>query len=220
MADVPTHQRSFPKRCWYRFTQWVFGLISRVYFRLRTEGLQNAPMEGPAVFICNHASHLDPLMVGVFCPRIICFFARETLFRGLFGVMIRTYDAIPVDQEGSALSGLRVTLGRLKKGDAVLVFPEGSRSYDGELQEMRPGVTTLLRRGKASLTPIGLDGAYEAMKIGTAFPRPRKIAMVIGQTVPHEELAKMNDDEVMELVERLIVDNRDRAKELTRRKRP
>lgn len=218
MAEqLPTHHRSFPKRAWYRLTQFMVGSFARVWFRLRTEGRHNAPMDGPAVFVCNHESHLDPLLVGVFCPRIICYFARDTLFKGLFGALIRSYDAIPVDQEGSALSGLRVTLGRVKLGDAVLVFPEGSRSYDGDLQEMRGGFITLLRRGKASLMPVGVDGCYEAMKIGTAFPRPRKIAIVYGQSIPHEEVAQMSDEELLALVEREITACRDRAMQLAGR---
>ncbi|TWT37899.1 1-acyl-sn-glycerol-3-phosphate acyltransferase [Posidoniimonas corsicana] len=213
----PVHHRSLAKRLWYRLTQFVIGSFARVWFRLVTEGRENAPKSGPAVFVCNHGSHLDPLLVGVFCPRIICYFARETLFRGLFGMLIRSYDAIPVDQEGSALAGLRATLARVKLGDAVLVFPEGSRTMDGHLQPMQPGVLTLLRRGKASLMPIGINGAYEAMPYKAPFPKPKKIAIVYGETIPNERLAEMSNDEVMLLIDEQIRACFERAAELAGR---
>lgn len=205
---------------WYRLTQWVVGLFGRVYFRLQTEGRANAPMHGPTVLVCNHESHLDPLLVGVYCPRIICYFARDTLFKGLFGALIRSYDAIPVDQEKSALAGLRVTLGRVKMGDAVLVFPEGTRSYDGRMQPIKGGFITLVRRGKAALLPVGIDGPFEAMPIGKSGVTPRKIAIVYGQSIPFEELAEKTDQELMHLVEQGIVQCRNRAMELTGRTEP
>ena len=213
----PTHRRSLPKRLWYQLTQWVVGLSARVYFRLVTEGRRNAPMTGPTVFVCNHGSHLDPLLVGVFCPRIICYFARETLFRGLFGALIRSYDAIPVEQEGSALAGLRATLARVKLGDAVLVFQEGSRTLDGRLQQMQGGVLTLLRRGKASLTPVAINGAFEAMPYKAPLPRPQKIAIVYGEPISPQTLAEMSNDEVLQLIDREIRSCFTRAAELAGR---
>lgn len=216
-APPAVHHRSLAKRLWYQLTQWVVGLFARVYFRLVTEGRHNAPMSGPAVFVCNHGSHLDPLLVGVFCPRIICYFARETLFRGVFGALIRSYDAIPVDQEGSALAGLRATLARVKLGDAVLVFPEGSRTLDGRFQPMLPGVLTLLRRGKATLIPTALNGAWEAMPYKAPFPKPAKIAIVYGEPVPPERLEAMSNDEVMQLIDEQIRACFTRAAELAGR---
>ncbi|TWT73559.1 1-acyl-sn-glycerol-3-phosphate acyltransferase [Posidoniimonas polymericola] len=211
------HHRPLAKRLWYRLTQWVIGLVARVWFRLVTEGRHNAPESGPAVFVCNHGSHLDPLLVGVFCPRIICYFARETLFRGLFGVLIRSYDAIPVDQEGSALAGLRATLARVKLGDAVLVFPEGSRTLDGRFQPMMPGVLTLLRRGKASLIPTAINGAWEAMPYKASYPKPKKIAIVYGEAIPHEQLESMSNDAIMQLIDEQIRACFTRAAELAGR---
>jgi 1-acyl-sn-glycerol-3-phosphate acyltransferase len=201
MPDAPPqHHRSWLKRAWYRFTQFVIGVIARIYFRVSTHGRDNAPMSGPVVFVCNHASHLDPLLVGVFCPRIICYFARVSLFTGPLGPLIRSYDAIPVDNQTSPLAGVRATLARVKQGDAVLVFPEGARTQDGAMQKLQPGFITLIRRGKASLAPVGLSGAYEAMPRGVLFPRPKKIAVVYGEAIPHERLAEMTDENLLELV--------------------
>lgn len=214
-SDLPQHHRSWLKRAWYRLTQFVIGVIARVYFRVSTEGRHKAPMSGPAVFVCNHESHLDPLMVGVFCPRIICFFARHTLFRGAFGWLIRSYDAIPVDQDKHPLAGIKATLARVKQGDAVLVFPEGTRTLDGHLEPMKGGFITLVRRGKAAIAPVGINGAYESMPYGASFPKPKKLAVVYGDPFPYEQLAEMTDQELIELVEREIVKCRDRAFELT-----
>lgn len=218
MADpAPEQRRSWPKRAWYRFTQAGVGLAARVWFRLRTEGRRRVPMRGPAVFVCNHASHLDPLLVGVFCPRIICYFARDTLFRGPLGPLIRSYDAIPVDREGGGLAGIRQTLARIKRGDAVLLFPEGTRTSDGRLQAMHPGFIALVRRGRAAIVPVGVDGTFEAMPRGKQWPRPRKIAIVYGDAVPYERVADLSDDEILALVRDEIAARRARAAELAGR---
>ncbi len=193
------------------------GVLARVYFRVSARGQDNAPLSGPVVFVCNHASHLDPLLVGVFCPRIICYFARVSLFSGPLGPLIRTYDAIPVDNKKSPLAGVRATLARVKQGDAVLVFPEGARTQDGAMQPLQPGFITLIRRGKAALAPVGLSGAFEAMPRGVLFPRPKKVAIVYGESVPHEQLAGLTDEELLELVERRIADCVARADEIAGR---
>ncbi|MEM1303749.1 MAG: 1-acyl-sn-glycerol-3-phosphate acyltransferase, partial [Planctomycetota bacterium] len=80
--NLETIHRPLWKRLWYQLTQLVAGLYFRVWFRLRREGHRRPPMTGPMVLVANHASHLDPVLVGVMLPRQICYLARETLFRG------------------------------------------------------------------------------------------------------------------------------------------
>ena len=202
---VQPFERPLWKRLWYRLTQYVVGGISLVYFRLRRAGHKDVPAEGPVVLVCNHQSHLDPLLVGVFCPRQIAYLARDTLFKGILGPLIRSYDAVPIDNQGTGLAGIRATLKRIKQGDAVLLFPEGARSWDGELQPFQPGFLTLVRRGKAAIVPVGVDGCYQAMPRGVSIPRPAKIGIYYGQAIPNEHIAKLDDAQLLKLVEEKIV---------------
>lgn len=200
------YRRSLPKLLWYRLTQWVVGGVSRVYFRVRRRGMKNMPAEGPVVLLANHQSHLDPLLIGCFMPRPLGYLARDTLFQGILGPMIRAYDAIPIDRDGSGLAGIRATLKRVKQGDAVLMFPEGTRSQDGKLQPLKPGFIALVRRGKASIVPLGIAGTFEAYPRGSKFPSPRPVALVCGKAIPPEELAKLDDDALLDLVAERMAD--------------
>lgn len=198
------YQRSFAKLVWYRLTQWCIGGVARVWFRLRRRGIDRVPGSGPAVLLSNHQSHLDPLLLGCFIPRPIGYLARDTLFKGLLGPLIRSYDAIPIDRGGSGLAGIRATLKRIKQGDAVLLFPEGTRSEDGQLQELKPGFIALVRRGKAAIVPLAIAGSYEALPRGANFPRPKPVALVCGESIPAEELASLDDAALLALVSERI----------------
>lgn len=200
------YRRSLPKLIWYRFTQWTIGGMARVYFRLRRRGMNRMPAAGPVVLLANHQSHLDPLLIGCFIPRPLGYLARDTLFKGILGPLIRAYDAIPIDRDGSGLAGIRATLKRIKQGDAVLMFPEGTRSPDGQLQPLKPGFIALVRRGKASIVTIGIAGSYEALPKEKSFPSPKPIAIVCGSPTSPEQLAELDDDALLQLVARQLED--------------
>ncbi len=188
------YQRSFPKFVWYRLTQWAFGLPARGWFRLQCHGLANVPATGPVLLVSNHQSHLDPVLIGCFVHRPLGYLARATLFKGFMGPLIRAYDAIPIDREGMGLGGIRATLKRIKQGDAVLLFPEGTRTKNGELQPLMPGFLALARRGKATVVPIAISGAFEAMPRGRLLPRPVRIALVGGEPISPEAAAELDDE--------------------------
>jgi 1-acyl-sn-glycerol-3-phosphate acyltransferase len=176
-------------------------------FSYRFEGRRNVPRTGPALLLSNHESFFDPLIVGSAARRHLCFLARKTLFRNkYFGALISRVNAVPVDQEGIAKEGLKAILERLKAGEAVLVFPEGERTWTGEVQPLKPGVLLLIKRTSAPIVPVGLAGAFQAL------PRTRKwpkfsplclpptgsdIAVSIGQPIPAERYRDMPRDEVL-----------------------
>lgn len=208
------YKRSLPKLLWYRLTQWCIGGVARVWFRLRRRGVNRIPATGPVVLLSNHQSHLDPLLLGCFIPRPIGYLARDTLFHGALGPLIRSYDAIPIDRDGGGLAGIRATLKRIKQGDAVLLFPEGTRSLDGNLQELKPGFIALVRRGKATIAPLAIAGAYEAMPRGANFPRPRPVALVCGECIEPAEIAELDDTALLELVADRLAASHQQAKQL------
>jgi len=128
------------------------------------------------------------------------------LFRvPILAPLIRHLDAIPIDREGTGLAGLKETLRRLKAGELVLIFPEGTRTRDGEVAPLKPGFIAVARRSRVPLIPVGLDGAYQAWPRTALFPRAGRVAVVIGEPISADQLAAMSDDELLAELEQRIL---------------
>jgi 1-acyl-sn-glycerol-3-phosphate acyltransferase len=174
-------------------------------YGLRVVGRENWPASGGGLICANHQSSFDPPLVGLTCPRRMNYVARDTLFRvPLLAPLIRFLDAIPIDREGTGLAGLKETLRRLKRGELVLIFPEGTRTRDGEVAPLKPGFISVARRSGVPLIPVGLDGAYQAWPRSAWFPRPGRIAISVGQPIPAEEVARLSDEELLRLIEQRL----------------
>ena len=198
-------ERSLPNRLWYRYLQVSFRLVFAGLFHLRCTGRENEPAAGGAMVLANHQSMFDPPLIGAMLERRMNYMARETLFAfAPLRWMIQSVDAIPIDRDGLGLSGLKETLKRLKRGEMVLIFPEGTRSYDGEVGPLKPGFSALARRAKVPLLPIGIDGAYQAWPRDHAFPGLSTIHVHIGKPIPAEEAAAADERELVAEVERRI----------------
>ena len=138
-------------------------LMAVASFRFRSFGSRNMPPEGPVLVCSNHQSHLDPVLVGMVFGRRLNFIARKSLFKfALLRWLIQFLDAIPINRDGMGLEGIKESIRRLRRGEVVLIFPEGTRTTDGELAQLKPGFCALTRRTKAALLPVAIDGAYQA----------------------------------------------------------
>lgn len=181
--------------------RWTARLSMILYFRIRVHGLNNYPREDGFLICSNHQSHLDPVIVGVVCPRPINTVGRDTLTRFKpFGWFLYFLDLIAIDREGTGLSGVKETLKRLKRNETVLMFPEGTRTRDGELQPLKLGFITIARKAKAPLLPIAFDGGFQAMPRSSAFIRPTRIHVVMGRPIYETEYRSMTDDELGDLI--------------------
>jgi 1-acyl-sn-glycerol-3-phosphate acyltransferase len=192
---------------WYEFMYWKTLTVATLGFSLRISGRKNVPRRGPALLIANHQSFLDPLVIGIAARRHLCFLARKTLFRNrVFGTLLSSLNTVPVDQEGVAKEGLKTILQELKEGSAVLVFPEGQRSWDGKLQPLKPGIQLLIKRTRVPIIPIGVAGAHIALPRGktrvkfSPFFLPAtdaSVAVVIGKPLDAERFAHLPREEMM-----------------------
>ena len=197
--------RSLPKRLWYDFLRVVCRIAAVVTFGIRCEGRQYIPPSGPALVLSNHQSHLDPVLVGLACDRRLNYLARQTLFRfAPFRWLINSLDAIPIDREGLGLAGLKETLRRLKRGEMVLIFPEGTRTEDGEVAAIKPGFCALAKRAKAPLLPVAMEGAWHSWPKHSLFPRRTVIHVQFGPPIRPDEITAFSDRELVEEVERRI----------------
>jgi 1-acyl-sn-glycerol-3-phosphate acyltransferase len=197
--------RSLPKRLWYRFIRFVSRLAATLLFRVRVTGRNRVPRAGGVMVLSNHQSHFDPVLIGVSCDRHLSYLARETLFRfAPLRWLIGSLDAIPIDREGLGLAGLRETLRRLKNGEMVLIFPEGTRTSDGEMAPLKAGFSSLAKRSRVPLLPIGIEGAYQAWPRWRRFPGFGAIHVYIGHPILPTEAAAFDDRQLVEEVERRI----------------
>ena len=166
-------------------TYWIGWTLCRciyaTYFRWKVYHPERVPVSGPVILAANHASFLDPPLVGSGLPRAINYLARETLFKypGL-GAILRSVNAVPVDREGGGGAGLKAILDRLLAGGGIILFPEGTRSPDGELRGARAGIGLTVIKSSAPVVPVRVFGTYEAWGRGKALPRPRRVAVKYG----------------------------------------
>lgn len=168
---------------------WSFFRVTyAVYLRYRSFDSQRVPKTGPVILASNHASILDPPLVGIGLHRVTTFLARDTLFKGAVGWLFRHWHAIPIDREGSGAAGMKRILSALSEGRAVLLFPEGTRTRDGHLQPARSGIGLLVLKSGAPVVPVRVWGTFEAMGRGVHFPKPERVIVKYGEPMRFTEL--------------------------------
>jgi 1-acyl-sn-glycerol-3-phosphate acyltransferase len=172
------------------FLGWsFFRLIYATYFRWRVYNPERVPLKGPVILASNHASFLDPPLIGAGVKRGINYLARESLFRfPVVGWVLRKWNSVPVDREGGGAAGLRAILSRLLEGGGIVLFPEGTRSFDGKLQPARSGIGLTVIKSVAPVVPVRVFGTYEAFGRHRKFPRPHRIAVKYGRPLQFEKL--------------------------------
>lgn len=187
------------KRFSYSVARQLARVVSTACFCLRCHGRRHWPATGGVLVCANHQSFFDPVIVGLCCDRQLNYLARQTLFRWApFRWLILWYDAIPIERDGLGIGGLKITLRRLRAGELVLLFPEGTRTRDGELGELRPGFCALARRAEVPIVPVGIDGAFQAWPKGQRYPRRQHVHVQIGAPLTPDQIRLMTDTELIQ----------------------
>lgn len=166
----------------YWFGHTLFKTLAHGLFNYRVIGRERLQLEGGALLVCNHASFVDPPLVGVAFDEEIYFLARKTLMSNpLSKAVYKAWNTIPVDQERPDMTSLKTVIKLLKQGEKVLVFPEGSRSENGAIQRGQPGVGLIVAKANVPVIPMRLFGTNEAMPVGSSVFHPAEITLVIGE---------------------------------------
>lgn len=167
----------------YGFCHYVITVIYDMYFRGEVAGLENVPKEGPFLVASNHASHLDPPIVGCHISRQMAFFARKSLWNGKFATWwLDSVGAIPVDRDGgSDVSAIKNVLRTVQSGKALTLFPEGTRSPDGTLQPAKSGVGMIACRTRVPVVPARIFNSHIAFGKGGGLRPGTRVSVVYGR---------------------------------------
>jgi len=180
--------------------QALLRIMATLVFDLKVWGKRNVPPTGGVLLATNHQSFLDPILVGVQLYRPVSYLARSTLFDNrYFGWLIRALHAFPVRRGEGDVGAMKETIRRLKEGHALNIFPEGSRSEDGEIAKIKSGIALVIRRAGVPVVPVAIDGSFAAWPKGSKLPRPHPIRMMYGKPM---DLAHLKPDEIAAALDR------------------
>jgi len=170
-----------PESNWfYAFMRALIIAFNKVYFRLEHHGAHHTPRTGPVLLVANHASNLDPTTVACGLPRQVHFLAQDALFRGLLGSFLRKVNTHPINRSGVDRAALKLCVDLVKHGHMLLMFPEGTRTRDGELQDPKPGAAMIASQAEATILPAYISGSMQAMPRKAKFVHPAKIRVFVG----------------------------------------
>ena len=203
----PSFRLTSLRAVWWYIAYFVLTTWMKLCYRIRVRGARNIPRRGPVLFVSNHQSYLDPIIVGVGAFRRPFFsLARATLFDNrIFGAAIRSYNAIPVEQGAADTSAMRKCIEVLKNDQALLIFPEGARTEDGQVHEFAPGTMLLIKRARPVVVPVAVQGAYDVWRRGQKRPRYfGRLAVHFGEPITADELMAVTDDKPMEHLRKIV----------------
>ena len=133
--------------------------LMRLLFRIEHSGMEHVPTTGPVIFVANHVTYFDPFWIAVRVYRTLRFMAWDKIFSiPLAGSIFRWFGAFPVSLDNPESSAFKAALTVLRKGEALMIFPEGGRSPDGRLMHFKPGAARLALRTGAAVVPVVVHG--------------------------------------------------------------
>ncbi len=172
----------------YTIARFILFLLFKMFFGLKICGRENFPKAGPTIVAPNHASFLDPMICGVGAPRKLNYLARDTLFRSrFFARILYLANVSPLRRGSSDINAFKLTLNKLLQGKPVLIFPEGTRSRDGALQDPKLGIGFLHVASGASILPCYVKGSMEAWPRHSRFPRFKPVSVYFGQPLSFDK---------------------------------
>lgn len=172
----------------YAVVKLLCWVILRLAFGLEVRGRQHVPSHGAFLLASNHLSYLDPLVVGVACPRRVVFLAREDLFDPpALGLFLRAMGVIPLRRGEGDVAAIREAIACLGQGQPVALFPEGARQETGRLGQAKRGVGLIALKAQVPLIPIVVQGTFAALPPDSRRLRRAKIRVAFGPRIPYTE---------------------------------
>ncbi len=152
------------------------------------------------MLVCNHVSFLDVVFLAIPLRRPLNYVARSTLFIPVLGWFIRSVGGFAIQREGIGASGMKETLRRLRAGGIVALFPEGTRSHDGQLGPLKPGIAALAARVGVPVVPAGLAGVFDLWPRSRLLPVPHPVRIHFGPPILPHDLAGLDTESITALI--------------------
>lgn len=184
-------------RFMYRLSRGLIAVWMKVWLRFEVRGTEHIPMQGGCVIASNHTSFLDPPILACSVPpeRMVHFLARDTLFRFKpFAKWLVSVGVMPLARERGDVGALKKSIQMLKEGYCLGLFPEGTRTTDGELQPAKGGIGFLIAKAGVPVVPVYVDGTFRAYPRNARFIRPVKCTVTFGPVISPEMLAAAMTD--------------------------
>ncbi len=188
---------------------WTLRFLYKVFCRWEIHSKEHFPKHGGFILAVNHASFADPTIAGSAAPRGIYYLARESLMKNwlIRWFLIRIH-VIPLNVSGGGgdIGAFKECIETLHKGKPVLIFPEGTRSYDGMLRPGKPGVGLLAMMGRIDILPCYIHGSFQMFPRHGRFPQPHKLHVFFGPIIPYSRFdhLKMSKDSYHKISQKVM----------------
>jgi 1-acyl-sn-glycerol-3-phosphate acyltransferase len=196
----------------YRLIRTVLFITYKCLFRFKFFGPENVPKEDDprgVILAPNHASYVDPPILGISLKRRVTYLAKDYLFKhGFVGFVLRNIGAYPIKSESANdFKSIRDLIRILKQGACVVVFPEGTRSEDGNFREPEGGIGFLAMKSRAYVVPVYIKGSYAALPKGATKIKSAPIDVHYGKPfVPAEMQWAEGDQGYLQVAQRIMAD--------------
>ena len=171
----------------------------KLVYRLKINGTENIPKDGPVIFCGNHRSYIDPPVIVVTAKRDVKFLAKEELYENKFLAFLGwAFEAIPVKRDEKDIGAIKSSLKDLKEGKCIALFPEGTRNGLAKGEKVKDGVAFFAVRSGAKVVPCGIKGGTKEL---------RKLTINYGKALDYSEYKGSKDKEVLDKITKEIMDN-------------
>jgi len=192
----------------------VVWLFCRMVFRIAFEGVENIPAKGPCLIVPNHATFADPIWITIPIKRRVYYMAWDKPFEiPVLGFLMRIFGAFPVRLDTVDASAQREAIDLLGQGKALVIFPEGGRTRDGELMPFKQGAFRLALTFGVPIVPVAISGGYEIWPASRLLPRPGRLKVRFLPTIQVDRVSQgTTNAELKQLSRHLAAETRDKIR--------
>ncbi len=189
----------------YKFALGLVRSFCNIIFRIKVEGIENVPLNESFIMCANHKSNFDALMIGISVPVEFSFMAKEEVFKiKPYGRLLRSLNAFPVKRGKGDIGAIKASMKVLSEGGRLVIFPEGTRSPKGAMNEGKGGAVLIAIKSKVNIIPVGIEGSYKLFsKMTVRIGEPIDLSENYDKKVDTETITDIVDNRLMPTISKL-----------------
>lgn len=190
----------------YRFCRFLCWVSCAIYFKARCFGVEHVPLSGGVLLVSNHQSFMDPVLATMALRREGNYMARDSLFKNRwFRWLIEYLNAFPVRRQSADIAAIKESMRRLKQERLLLMFPEGTRTPDGRIQPLLPGMVAIAKKARVPIVPTLIDGMFQAWPRHQLLPSPGRVIIEYDRPITPAEYEDLTAEQLTDLVRQRLV---------------